>query len=140
MNPQQLDELAEIRQALSDAVDRGSLRGVAREIGMSPTGLRGLMDGAEPYGKSLRKVRAWFVVDQAQSDGDLPATTVASLLRTLLRRVPARERRPACASALDHIAELHERAGVAVPAWVAGAQALVAGQTADDGGDAGLAG
>jgi hypothetical protein len=119
-------ELSEIRQALADAVEQGSLRSVAREIGMSPTGLRGFIDGTEPYGKSIRKVRKWYTAYQGRTGGDLPAETVAFLVRTLVRRLPGTERAPACHRMLDYVAALHAEAGVEAPDWIAATREFVA--------------
>ena len=55
-----LMEFKPVREALSRSVDTNGLRFTARELGMSPTGLRGLIDGTAPYGKTVRKARAWF--------------------------------------------------------------------------------
>jgi hypothetical protein len=58
--PVQPEEFASIRAALRESVEVHSLRGTARELSMSPTGLRGVIDGNMPYVKTLRRARAWY--------------------------------------------------------------------------------
>lgn len=53
-------ELGEIRRALQLYLDEASLRQAAREVGMSPTGLSKFLDGAEPYARTVKKLRAWY--------------------------------------------------------------------------------
>src|SRR6476661_8499936 len=50
-----------IREVASARVQATSLRRVAREIGMSPTGLRKFLDGTEPYTPTLHRLRVWYV-------------------------------------------------------------------------------
>lgn len=53
-------DLEHVREVVADAVEQGSLRGVAREVGMSPTGLKKFLAGTDPYGPTLRKLVPWF--------------------------------------------------------------------------------
>jgi pantetheine-phosphate adenylyltransferase len=48
-------------EEVAHRVENTSLRGVAREIGMSPTGLKKLLEGTEPPRSTLRKLEAWWV-------------------------------------------------------------------------------
>lgn len=41
------------RKAVAADVDASSLRRVAKEIGLTPSGLRGFIDGATPYTTTL---------------------------------------------------------------------------------------
>ena len=62
MPPRKDDASVEtLREASRTYVDATSLRQAARDIGMSPTGLRGFLDGAAPYVKTERKLRAWYL-------------------------------------------------------------------------------
>jgi hypothetical protein len=53
-------EIESIRAALRDYLDYVSLRQAAREIEMSATGLSNFVNGAEPYVRTIRKLRAWM--------------------------------------------------------------------------------
>lgn len=62
MPPRKDDASVEtLREAARTYMDATSLRQAARDIGMSPTGLRGFLDGAAPYVKTERKLRAWYL-------------------------------------------------------------------------------
>jgi transcriptional regulator with XRE-family HTH domain len=50
---------AALRNAAALEVEATSLRSVAREIGMSPTGLKKFLNGTMPYAPTLRRLRRW---------------------------------------------------------------------------------
>ena len=49
----------QLREAVIEAVAVSSLRAVARQIRMSPTGLSKFIDGAAPYNPTIRRLRQW---------------------------------------------------------------------------------
>lgn len=107
-------EFAAIRQALRREAERTSLRAVAREVGMTPTGLRGVLDGATPYATTRARLRAWHFRWQR---GREPTPAEADeLVRLILRRVPDPER--CIGLLLETVETLHLRAGVFPPPWV----------------------
>lgn len=53
--------LQRIRAAATAATERSSLREAARDVGMSPTGLRNFLDGATPYARTFVKLRSWYL-------------------------------------------------------------------------------
>ncbi|HEX8691950.1 MAG TPA: hypothetical protein VF746_06005 [Longimicrobium sp.] len=117
--PVEDEELEQIRQALEQAVARASLRSVARDLGMSPTGLRGVIDGSAPYVKTWDKLQVWFALYQKDASRDLPAGTIAHFLRRLLRDVPERSQPGAAARVLNGFDEAFRFAGVQAPGWIA---------------------
>ncbi|HVH11557.1 MAG TPA: hypothetical protein VM759_00825, partial [Longimicrobium sp.] len=50
-----------LRETAAARVENTSLRSVAREIGMSPTGLKKFLLGTAPYSPTLRRLRNWYV-------------------------------------------------------------------------------
>lgn len=52
--------LGALRAALQEAIDTRSLRAVAAEIGISHTGLRGLLTGSRPHAHTRRKIERWL--------------------------------------------------------------------------------
>ena len=48
-----------LREAVRLRVEDTSLRQTAREIGISHPGLRDFLNGSEPYGPNLLKLREW---------------------------------------------------------------------------------
>jgi hypothetical protein len=67
---------------------------------MSPTGLRGLLNGSAPYGKTVRRLRAWYAGWLAkQGKGEAADELALSVLVSTVpeeRRATARERLRAC--------------------------------------------
>jgi hypothetical protein len=106
-----------IREALQRAVERGSLRAVAKEVGMSPTGLQGFLDGAEPYFKTVEKIRIWYALRSADRGSELGSDTAVALVDTLLGEIPASRRAGARERVLRAFADAFEAADVAPPAW-----------------------
>ena len=107
-------ELSSIRDAVRIAVRQRSLRAVARQIGMSPTGLQGVLDGAIPYGKTRDKLATWFAIEQGLEG--LSVETAANIILMLVRRVPSR--RAGARRVLDAVEEAHAAGDVAVPTWL----------------------
>jgi hypothetical protein len=121
---QRAGKLALVREALSAAVEQESLREVARKVGMSPTGLRGMITGADPYAKTWDKALAWYARRITARRADraphaLDAETVAGLFDLLLRDLPERHRAGARARALLAFSTVFAACGVAPPAWLA---------------------
>lgn len=52
-------EITAMREAAARNVDQYGLRRIARQIGMSPSGLKKFLKGAAPYRKTLHKVSEW---------------------------------------------------------------------------------
>ena len=48
------------RIALASEIERTTLRAVARKVGMSPTGLTKFLDGGQPYGPTVARLRRWY--------------------------------------------------------------------------------
>jgi hypothetical protein len=119
------EELRQVRAALEEAVERRSLRHVARETGMSPSGLRGVLVGAAPYGKTWEKLRVWYAGSRPDPHRTLSPSTIAGLLRMLLRAVPEGERHAAIHRVLRAFEAAHAEAGAGEPAWLAEVRAMV---------------
>lgn len=98
------EEIESLRAAAAARAQATSLRGAAKEIGMSASGLMKFLAGAQPYGPTVRRLLAWHGDDDAQRERDqviarflglLPAQRRASA-ETMLRALvagPVRERR-----------------------------------------------
>lgn len=110
-------EVELIRDAVRRAVQRDSLRSVARELEMSPSGLRGFIDGANSYGKTKEKLRVWYALHLGDSGSELSPETAAGLVETLLREIPDSRRAAARDRVLGAFAGAFEAAEVAPPAW-----------------------
>lgn len=84
-------DLNQIRPALQERVSATGLRAVAREVGLTASGLQKVLDGSSPFPKTRRKLGIWYSRHLA---GDYrTARDVA--LEELLRQVPTSRRRTA---------------------------------------------
>ena len=113
-----------LRQAARLFVDSTSLRHAARDIGMSPTGLRGFLEGADPYIKTARKLAEWYVREAQRQHGELTAETAHAALDLLTKHLPL-ARRAAAVDALVEVLQRHTlNAGAARPSWLTGLHQL----------------
>lgn len=105
-----------LREAAGLAVSNGSLRGVAREIGISAPGLSSFLDGASPRNETIRKLREWYV--RRCPPPGAPLEVVRSALDLLLDAVPVSRRTAIERQILDSIAHAHQRGDTLPPAWL----------------------
>lgn len=77
-----------VRDHVRRRVEETGLRNVARQIGMSPSGLAKLLDGTTPYQKSIRKLYAWYARELTSGKPPVDAKMIAAALRVLARLVP----------------------------------------------------
>jgi hypothetical protein len=107
-----------VREVAASRVENTSLRGVAREIGMSPMGLRNFIHGTEPYSPTLRRLRNWYVRYAAERPGAVELEEATAALTVLVHDMDAAPRRKAACTVLDAVALGYEQSGVVKPAWV----------------------
>lgn len=106
--------LERMREVLARRVEATSLRHVAREVGMSPTGLQKVLDGADSYSRTRRKLERWYVRESVRYGGGVNAAAVIAALRVTVVgqgrcTIPSRARRAAVAP---------EGAGNSAPEWL----------------------
>lgn len=73
--------LERMREVLARRVEATSLRHVAREVGMSPTGVQKVLDGADSYSRTRRKLERWYVRESVRYGGGVNAAAVIAALR-----------------------------------------------------------
>ena len=117
--PHLVEELSRIRAAIVQEADRSSLRAVAREVGMTPSGLQGFLDGANPYGRTGGRLRAWYY--QWQNGRGLTPDTADEMLRMMIRRIPDPDR--AMPRLLQALLSIHDEEHVLPPPWITALQA-----------------
>lgn len=106
-----------IRRAAALAVEATSLRAVARQVGMSPVGLRHFLNGRAPYSATLRKLTQWFVLHGAARPEFADAAARASV-QILLEAVPEAARDAAARELLSHLDAMHRQRRIAPPRWL----------------------
>jgi tetratricopeptide (TPR) repeat protein len=102
------------RAALRQAIARSTLRGVAKDVGMSPTGLQKFLDGTNPYGKTRERLRLWYFREAGFSS--FPVEDAAYILRRLVGTLPTPDY--GVAGVLDAVDTAYQRAGMRAPEWV----------------------
>jgi hypothetical protein len=107
------------REAAAARVERSSLRKVAREIGMSPTGLKKFLQGTAPYSPTLRRLRSWYVQHAETPADDLPPEAADAALTVLMDDLPSEPRRRTADGVLDCLGRGYDLSGRGRPAWVA---------------------
>ena len=81
-----------IRAAVVEAVERSSLRAVARQVEVSPSGLRKFIEGAAPYTATLKKLRRWHAPWTSDDPGRRLLDAVGELAALVMPAERARVR------------------------------------------------
>jgi len=108
-----------LREAARLYVDATSLRHAARDIGMSPTGLRGFIDGADPYVKTTRKLTEWYVREIQNRNAELSTESASAALSLLVKHHPPSQREATVNEILDVIDRRCRDTSTARPVWLA---------------------
>jgi hypothetical protein len=109
-----------MRQAVAQRAERTSLRAAARELGMSPTGLKKFLDGGAPYTKTLLRLRRWYLQHAANATmEELSGEEAVAALGVLVHDLPPGSARALTVAAIVESMERgYARSGRLVPAWV----------------------
>lgn len=117
-----MDRAAEIeflREALRRRVEQTSIRHAAQEVNMSHGGIYNLVTGQVlPYGKTLAKLRAWYLAQWAQGGEGLSTDAARYLIEQMLGSIPRPMRARAGVELLDGMEVLYRKYGLPPPAWL----------------------
>jgi hypothetical protein len=108
-----------LRQAARIYVGATSLRHAARDIGMSPTGLRGFIDGADPYVKTTRKLTEWYIREIENRSAELSQDSAMAALSLLVKHFPPGEREITAGEILALIDRRGRDTDTPRPVWLA---------------------
>ena len=108
-----------VREVAAAHVENTSLRAAARDIGMSPMGLRNFIRGTDPYSPTLRRLRNWYVRYAAARSGNVQIEEATAALSVLVNDMDTVPRRQTALTVLDAVGRGYEQSGVAKPDWVA---------------------
>ena len=120
-----------LREMAAARVESTSLRGVAREIGMSPTGLKKFLNGTAPYSPTLRRLRKWYVHHAALPAGEVAYDDACAALAVLTHDLPGNPRRETAGCVLDCLGRGYDAAGRTHPRWIAELRAELGPRPAD---------
>jgi hypothetical protein len=118
MNERPQSSVDRLREAVTIRVQATSLRSVARQVGMSPSGLDKFLAGGVPYQKSRRKLFDWLHRERNNLGADLTADGIAAALGSLVRDLPPDRRERALDALLETLRGLYETHGDMAPAWL----------------------
>ena len=107
-----------LREAVTIRVQATSLRSVARQVGMSPSGLDKFLSGGMPYQKSRRKLFDWLSRERGNLGAEHTVDGVAAALASLVRDLPPDRRERALHALLDTLRGLYDSNGDHAPAWL----------------------
>jgi transcriptional regulator with XRE-family HTH domain len=107
-----------LRETVSARVENTSLRSVAREIGMSPSGLKQFLQGTAPYAPTLRRLRNWYVHYAAMQTGALVEQDASAALSVLVHDLSSDSRREIAGEILDSLARGYDHDGRPRPEWL----------------------
>jgi hypothetical protein len=118
--PEQRAPVEALREAARVEVEATSLRRAAAQIGMSATGLRGFLEGTDPYLKTERKLRRWLLHRGSRGGPTeaLTAETAGAALSLLLEHLPPRHRTTAASEVLDVLDRHCRQSHTPLPSWV----------------------
>ncbi|HEX2190486.1 MAG TPA: hypothetical protein VHG51_16375 [Longimicrobiaceae bacterium] len=110
-------EQAELRRAVTQAAETQGVREVARQVGMSPMGLRNVTKGVQPHPRTWAKLREWYArergahVEMGEDAAPVALEAFLQLIAPTLR-VPVRE------AIVGALGRLYGEAGLPAPAWL----------------------
>lgn len=108
-----------LREAVTIRVQATSLRSVARQVGMSPSGLDKFLAGGMPYQKSRRKLFDWLHRERANLGAGHTVDGIAAALGSLVRDLPPERRERALDALLDTLRGLYDSHAEHAPVWLA---------------------
>lgn len=112
-----------MRQAVAARAETTSLRATAREVGMSPTGLKKFVGGTAPYTKTVHRLRSWYLQHAVTSKEELSAEDALAAFGVLVHGLPPGAARAlAIERMIEGLEQGYVRTGRKVPAWVASAR------------------
>jgi hypothetical protein len=107
-----------LRETAAARVENTSLRNVAREIGMSPTGLKKFLLGTAPYSPTVRRLRSWYVQYAAVQGEGVEMEDAVAALSVLVHDLAPAPRRTTAGCLLDCMERGYEQSGRSQPGWV----------------------
>lgn len=109
-----------LRRAVRAHLGEKSLRQVAREVGLSPTGLAKFLEGTRPYAATRQKLERWYVQqERTLAAPRLTADTAWAIVRVLVQDLALPRQKPALASVVRALDEAYGKAEVPTPKWLA---------------------
>lgn len=118
MTDRPLGNIERLREQVATRVQATSLRSVARQVGMSPTGLEKFLAGGTPYTRSRQKLQDWAERETGRPSNDLTLEGVEIAIGALVRDIPAEHRVDAIARLVRTLRGVYQAQGARPPEWL----------------------
>lgn len=118
MNDRPLSNLERLRETVATRVQATSLRSVARQVGMSPTGLEKFLSGGTPYTRSRQKLQDWAEREGTRPRSDLTVEGLEVAIGALVRDLPAEHRVEAIRRVVRSLRRVYDLQRAAPPEWL----------------------
>lgn len=110
-------EQAELRAAVAQAIETRGMRQTARQIGMSPMGVRNIERGNPVRETTWTKLREWYGREVAKQ-GVVQPEAVPVLLESLLRHVAPALRERVRDALVEGVGRIYGEAALPAPSWL----------------------
>lgn len=131
-------EIEFLREALRRRVEQTSIRQVAMEVKMSHGGVYNLVSGSvAPYGKTLAKLRAWYLEQWSLGGEGLSTDAARYLVQQMLAAIPRSIRARAGVEMMEAMEALFRRHATPPPAWLHEVRRELKEEADEEGDDAG---
>jgi hypothetical protein len=118
MTDRPLTSLERLRETVAARVEATSLRSVARQVGMSPTGLEKFLSGGTPYSRSRQKLQDWAEREGSKPRSDVTMEGIEVAIGALVRDLPAEHRVEAIRRLVRSLQTVYEAEGAQPPEWL----------------------
>lgn len=122
-------KIERFREAVRTMAENTSLRKVAKEIGMSASGLKKFLEGAAPYSPTMRRLHRWYVQHAGVQHDWLELPEADAALRVLVHELTPDSRRATAERMVECLRRGYEESGKSAPGWLADLGARPSEQT-----------
>lgn len=109
--------LDQLRAVVMARMANVSLRGVAREVGMSPSGLQKFVDGSVPYLPTRQKLERWYVREASRGEAEMSAEVASAALGVLVSELAPDRRRGVVRRLVREVRAAYDAEGPP-PSWL----------------------
>jgi hypothetical protein len=98
--------------------EKGAVRGIAREIGVSAMGLQKFLSGGTPYAKTRRRLAEWWMAQEPNLLPALEAEGIEEAIAGMLAAVAPERRHELRDRLIATLRSLHDSHPDACPPWM----------------------
>ena len=118
MSEQSLNSLKRLRETVKLRVQATSLRTVARQVGMSPSGLQKFLAGGTPYAGSRQKLQDWWERQGSRPRPEVSSQGIEVAVGALVRDLPPEFRTEAIERLIRTLRDVYDEQHAEHPPWL----------------------